>query len=54
MGSLREDLEQAQERLEARRAELRRLLELGGEAAAPVELDQARVGRLSRMDALQQ
>lgn len=45
--------EAARDRLVARREELRRLLESGAEAAAPVELDQARMGRLSRMDALQ-
>jgi len=50
---------------EAQRAELKEtLLELsvaleeavtgGGEGAKPVELDQARVGRVSRVDALQQ
>jgi DnaK suppressor protein len=41
-------------RLLARRAELRRLIEAGAESARPVELDQTRQGRLSRMDALQQ
>ncbi len=38
----------------ARRAELLEVDESGKAAAATVELDQARVGRLSRMDALQQ
>ena len=32
---------------------LRACLESGAEAAAPVQLDQASVGRLSRMDAMQ-
>jgi DnaK suppressor protein len=36
-----------------RQAELMAIVETGAEAALPVELDQARVGRLSRMDALQ-
>ncbi len=36
-----------------RQSELKALAETGAEAAQPVELDQARVGRLSRMDALQ-
>ncbi len=40
-------LERRREEILARRDEQR-------EAAGPVELDQARVGRLSRMDALQQ
>jgi len=40
-------------RLLARRDELQRLEATANEAAKTVELDQARVGRLSRMDALQ-
>ena len=36
-----------------RQSELKVLAETGAEAAQTVELDQARVGRLSRMDALQ-
>lgn len=36
-----------------RRSELQALSETGDEASKPVELDQTRVGRLSRMDALQ-
>jgi DnaK suppressor protein len=40
-------------RLEARRAELQALDATASEATETVELDQARVGRLSRMDALQ-
>ncbi len=35
------------------RAELQAIAELGDESAAVVELDQAKVGRLSRMDAMQ-
>lgn len=40
-------------RLEQRREELLHLTEAGAGARRPVELDQTRVGRLSRMDALQ-
>ncbi len=40
-------------RLEARRAELLSLDATAASAAETVELDQTRVGRLSRMDALQ-
>ncbi|UUX50865.1 TraR/DksA family transcriptional regulator [Nisaea acidiphila] len=47
------DLEQFRERLLARRAEIRNVMEAASESARPVELDQTRVGRLSRMDALQ-
>ena len=35
------------------RAELQSIAEIGDESAAVVELDQAKVGRLSRMDAMQ-
>lgn len=52
--NLRDNPEKARRWLEARRAELARLIEGGHDAAATVELDQARLGRLSRMDALQQ
>ena len=41
------------ELLSKRQADLVAIVEAGSEAAQPVELDQARVGRLSRMDALQ-
>jgi RNA polymerase-binding transcription factor len=34
-------------------AEINELIEAGDNAAQPVELDQTRVGRLSRMDAMQ-
>ena len=37
----------------SRREELQALVEATGEASRPVELDQTRVGRLSRIDALQ-
>lgn len=40
-------------RLLARRAEIKSLAASAEEARRPVELDQSRVGRLSRMDALQ-
>lgn len=41
------------ERLLKLRAELQALAEAGDESAAIVELDQSKVGRLSRMDAIQ-
>ena len=47
------DLTAMKARLEARRAELLHLVEASAESRRPVELDQTRVGRLSRMDALQ-
>ena len=47
------DLDSARAALIARRRELLRLAALSAEARRPVELDQSRVGRLSRMDALQ-
>src|SRR5690606_42164058 len=47
------DLAAIEARLRARRDELLRLAEEYEEASAPVELDQARIGRLSRMDELQ-
>ncbi|MEM8950919.1 MAG: TraR/DksA C4-type zinc finger protein [Pseudomonadota bacterium] len=40
-------------RLQGRREEILALIEGHGEDGKPVELDQTRVGRLSRMDALQ-
>ncbi len=39
--------------LNERLAEINELVEVGDNAAQPVELDQTRVGRLSRMDAMQ-
>ena len=47
------DLEQIRQRLIARREELNDLVSASEESRDPVELDQTRVGRLSRMDALQ-
>ncbi len=47
------DAAAAKARLLARRQELVHLREASAEARRPVELDQARVGRLSRMDAMQ-
>jgi DnaK suppressor protein len=41
------------QRIEARIRELESLLEAGADDSRPVELDQSRVGRLSRMDAMQ-
>jgi len=41
------------ERLLTLRAELESIAETGDESAAVVELDQSKVGRLSRMDAMQ-
>ena len=54
-----EELTEAQlaelvQRLHDLRAELRKTLRTTGEHAQTVELDQASVGRLSRMDAIQQ
>lgn len=43
----------SRERLLKLRAELQSVAESGDESAAIVELDQAKVGRLSRMDAMQ-
>ena len=39
--------------LEQKRKEISEIIATGDEAARPVELDQTRVGRLSRMDAMQ-
>jgi DnaK suppressor protein len=47
------DLAATEQRLRARRAELLRLTAAHEDESDPVEVDQARVGRLSRMDALQ-
>ena len=47
------DLSEFRNRLIARRRELLELAENSAESRKPVELDQTRVGRLSRMDALQ-
>lgn len=47
------EMEQFREQLLQMRRELRAQEETGKEAARPVELDQASVGRLTRMDAIQ-
>ena len=47
------DLEHFRAKLNELRTELEAVQAAGAEAAETVELDQARVGRLSRMDALQ-
>jgi DnaK suppressor protein len=47
------DLKRFRQRLLELRQALREARESSGDAAAPVELDQTRQGRLSRMDALQ-
>lgn len=47
------DLSEFRDRLIAWRHELLDLVESSAESRKPVELDQTRVGRLSRMDALQ-
>ena len=47
------DLEAIRETLLARRAAIEEVVQSSAEDRAPVELDQTRVGRLSRMDALQ-
>ncbi len=47
------DIQFFKERLAERLTELNDLAETGDAAAKPVELDQTRVGRLSRMDAMQ-
>ncbi|MEM7221922.1 MAG: TraR/DksA family transcriptional regulator [Pseudomonadota bacterium] len=48
-----QDLDRFRSRLVSRRAELAALAESRAEDRQAVELDQTRVGRLSRMDALQ-
>lgn len=53
MSNPRLDLRALREQLENLREELQDIESTGDEAAAPVELDQTRVGRLSRMDAMQ-
>jgi DnaK suppressor protein len=47
------DMKGAKARLEERRRDLEAIVESSRESRKPVELDQSRVGRLSRMDALQ-
>ncbi|MEM9330099.1 MAG: TraR/DksA C4-type zinc finger protein [Pseudomonadota bacterium] len=48
------DVTTAKKRLEAKRLELETLSEISKQARDTVELDQQAVGRLSRMDAMQQ
>lgn len=48
------DLKTARERLAEKKRELEAMSEMSEEARAPVTLDQQSVGRLSRMDAMQQ
>ncbi len=49
-----EERKHAEARLNALREEILNNKELAAEDKSPVELDQSRVGRLSRMDAMQQ
>lgn len=48
------DAEHFRKKLLAQKAELNAALSQGGDAAKPVELDQTSVGRVSRIDAIQQ
>ncbi len=48
------DLDAARKRLAERKTDLESMSALSAEARAPVTLDQQSVGRLSRMDAMQQ
>jgi len=48
------DLKIARKRLQSRRTDLEEISKLSEEARATVELDQQAVGRLSRMDSMQQ
>lgn len=48
------DIDLARQRLEQKRSELENLREISQDAREAVELDQQSVGRLSRMDAMQQ
>lgn len=48
------DVENAQRRLLERRSELEELSRISQAARAAVELDQTKVGRISRIDAMQQ
>lgn len=47
-------MEKAKQRLAAKRTEIEEYFELAKDTIATVELDQVAVGRLSRMDAMQQ
>ncbi len=53
-GLMEPDLEAARRRLDAKKSDLESMSALSQEARAPVTLDQQSVGRLSRMDAMQQ
>ena len=48
------DIEQATRRLEEKRRDIEDLSDISKDARSTVELDQQSVGRLSRMDAMQQ
>lgn len=48
------DIDKAKQRLKSKREELLELSNISSEARNTVELDQQSVGRLSRMDAMQQ
>ena len=48
------DIEKARWRLAAKKSDLEDLSDLSSDARNPVALDQQSVGRLSRMDAMQQ
>jgi len=49
-----DQIETLRKQLEAERATLESQLHLGSDSARPVELDQQSVGRVSRVDAIQQ
>ena len=53
MTSEKLDLAHFKELLYKKQSEINEIIETGDAAARPVELDQTRVGRLSRMDAMQ-
>ncbi|MEP1209174.1 MAG: TraR/DksA C4-type zinc finger protein [Rhizobiaceae bacterium] len=48
------DIKQAEQRLAEKKRELQDLSDISAQARDPVSLDQQSVGRLSRMDAMQQ
>lgn len=47
------EIEEIRQKLQHLKSELQQLEKIFHETSAPIELDQARVGRLSRMDAMQ-
>jgi DnaK suppressor protein len=53
-GGMEPDLDAARRRLDEKRRDLERMSAMSEVARAPVTLDQQSVGRLSRMDAMQQ